>query len=987
LLEVASGKEIQRFFTGSDAVYAVAFSPDERTVYAVGMPMDVPDELLMAWDVATGSELQRFEVTQSEINGGNPIHTGPTDVRVSLAPAAQRALGIFDAQLVLWNLETGTEIRRIETSAIHAGWINGITISPDGQWGLSASDDRTLVLWNLETGKPAKIFRGHESAVLGAIFTPDALQAVSYSIDSTSRLWDLTAGNEISHLQLTDFNQMNAMAISPDGKKALLGVSNVGTAPYAVIEIDLETNTEIRRIGSGYEGIINSLAYSPDGRNAVLASSGTLIVRDLVNDQEIYRRTDTPGAALVMVYSPDGSKIAVGGGGMSLMFVLDAASGEWLYSDTVTATGELAFTPDSSALIFTTFEGEIAIFDARTGQRTLSLTGHQAATYGVAVSPDGQQILSAGLDQFMILWDRTSGNEIRRFQLPTRGRITTVAISPDGQLALSGSDDGQTILWDMNTGEILARFEGHTATVASVRFNRDGQTAYSVSTDGSFRQWKLPPRSAQEWLAWTAANRYVRNLSPDEMYRYGLTDKPAAAISLSLPATPAPSVLADEPVMPVIPMPSHQQTASQGENRGQLTSGSPQVWGFEGQQGTLVAIYAAAYQPASLDTCLTVWSPDGNVLAQNDDFKGSADTNARTDVSLPVDGTYTIAVCGVEGRDQGQYTLDIEPIALGTELYRQTYADRGVWSVTLSPDGRYALSSLGPKDSMYNVYNTGTLSLWDLAEPAHPQEMRRFNENYQLHAMSVASLSFCPDVHSMLSASWDATLLLTNVDTAEKTFQMEGHWNAIWHLDCLRSLGMGISSGWDGEMILWDLKTGQAVRHFRHGARVSSSVWSVAVGANDTRAISASVDGRAIVWDIATGEKLREFNQHHTGLMSAALSSDGHTAATGDISGGIVIWDINTGQIIHRLTGHRDGDWVSDLNFTADGRFLLSAAFDGTVRLWDVATGREVVRFVGHTAHVWSAVISPDNRTVVSGSLDGTMRIWAVPDLPAISGE
>ena len=98
----------------------------------------------------------------------------------------------------------------------------------------------------------------------------------------------------------------------------------------AVVEVDLATNAEVRRIGSGYEGIINSIDYSPDGRNAVLSSSGTVIVYDLVNDQEIYRRADAAGGAPIVVYSPDGNKIAAGGGGLSLnFFALQQAFGRY----------------------------------------------------------------------------------------------------------------------------------------------------------------------------------------------------------------------------------------------------------------------------------------------------------------------------------------------------------------------------------------------------------------------------------------------------------------------------------------------------------------------------------------------------------------------------------------------------------------------------------------------------------------------------------
>ncbi len=48
------------------------------------------------------------------------------------------------------------------------------------------------------------------------------------------------------------------------------------------------------------------------------------------------------------------------------------------------------------------------------------------------------------------------------------------------------------------------------------------------------------------------------------------------------------------------------------------------------------------------------------------------------------------------------------------------------------------------------------------------------------------------------------------------------------------------------------------------------------------------------------------------------------------------------GQELASLVGHRDA--VQDLQFTPDGRMLLSRADDGTVKLWDVAKRRGAPR-------------------------------------------
>ena len=54
---------------------------------------------------------------------------------------------------------------------------------------------------------------------------------------------------------------------------------------------------------------------------------------------------------------------------------------------------------------------------------------------------------------------------------------------------ISGPEDGTVILWDFETGEELRRFSGHTALVLGLVFSPDGQTAFSVSFDGSLIEW------------------------------------------------------------------------------------------------------------------------------------------------------------------------------------------------------------------------------------------------------------------------------------------------------------------------------------------------------------------------------------------------------------------------------------------------------------------------------------------------------------------
>lgn len=125
---------------------------------------------------------------------------------------------------------------------------------------------------------------------------------------------------------------------------------------------------------------------------------------------------------------------------------------------------------------------------------------------------------------------------------------------------------------------------------------------------------------------------------------------------------------------------------------------------------------------------------------------------------------------------------------------------------------------------------------------------------------------------------------------------------------------------------------------------------------------------------------------HSGGINAAAFSPDGRLAVSGGDDPIAIIWEAATGRIIRRLVGHTSP--VSAVAFSRDGRFILTgsgesevtgeptARPDNSARLWDAATGKELRRFVGHTARVTVVEFSPDGRLVLTASEDGKAGLW-----------
>ncbi len=74
----------------------------------------------------------------------------------------------------------------------HAGEVNAVVISPDGQTIISGSDDKTLRIWDLNSQKLLRTLTGHTDWIYALAISSDGQTIVSGSKDKTIKLWRLS---------------------------------------------------------------------------------------------------------------------------------------------------------------------------------------------------------------------------------------------------------------------------------------------------------------------------------------------------------------------------------------------------------------------------------------------------------------------------------------------------------------------------------------------------------------------------------------------------------------------------------------------------------------------------------------------------------------------------------------------------------------------------------------------------------------------------
>jgi WD40 repeat protein len=177
---------------------------------------------LILWDVLAGQVLHQFG------GYGEPLWA------LTISPDGRTALSDSgDSSMVLWDLETGAEIRSFlrQDSPGQVG-STGHAFLPDGRKALSSDEDGSLIEWNLETGQETRRLGTHPSLRARVVVTPDGLLAVTSGMDGTLMLWDLESGELIHHSD--GHGVIFDLALSPDGQTVLFGSSDMTVTQWRI---------------------------------------------------------------------------------------------------------------------------------------------------------------------------------------------------------------------------------------------------------------------------------------------------------------------------------------------------------------------------------------------------------------------------------------------------------------------------------------------------------------------------------------------------------------------------------------------------------------------------------------------------------------------------------------------------------------------------------------------------------------------------------
>jgi thioredoxin 1 len=463
----------------------------------------------------------------------------------------------------LWRLADGAPLAHLDTFLDEdgepsrvTGEIRALAFAPGGTRLLVAGPDPRLQSWALRPGEPLEYPLGSVAPVMFVGCTGSTIVVVEEAGTVTVQGDDAAPARYESGLLF-----VRAAALSANGATVAV-IDSLGT----LVSMDTATGRAVRLPGDAVAPVV---AVSGDGSVifAALQSRPELIRRfsarssrsytpDIVAQAEV--RALAASADRHLVFTADA-------GGEVAAWPLRAFPRAGDFAAPGFGASAIVESTDPPALVVGCETGEIVIVDEATFTPRAALRGHRSPSTALAVTPDGNRVLSAGPDgrvRTVELADgRESGAPALVHQVPltavvaagpasewivvgdARGQVrrerdgesvtlpapsglaavTRLAASPDGALVAAGYADGWTLVWHCGLAELAfyrLALPGSRQPVTALAFGADGRSLLIASDCvrrvlGAGEEVDYPDSADVCALAATADATIVTIASPD----------------------------------------------------------------------------------------------------------------------------------------------------------------------------------------------------------------------------------------------------------------------------------------------------------------------------------------------------------------------------------------------------------------------------------------------------------------------------------------
>lgn len=120
--------------------------------------------------------------------------------------------------------------------------------------------------------------------------------------------------------------------------------------------------------------------------------------------------------------------------------------------------------------------------------RKIAFPAHLGAVTSISFSPDGQFLATAGVDDFVKLWNR-SGQKIKQWKA-SQESVNSISFSPDGKYLATAGRNGTVKFWNL-AGQNIFNWKAVQGSVNNISFSPDSQFLAVAGIDDTAKIWNL----------------------------------------------------------------------------------------------------------------------------------------------------------------------------------------------------------------------------------------------------------------------------------------------------------------------------------------------------------------------------------------------------------------------------------------------------------------------------------------------------------------
>jgi len=197
LWDLNTGNTTRRFVGHEKDVLGVAFSADNRQIVSGSR-----DKTIKLWN--TLGECKYTIKEDGHTEWVSQVKFSPTNPNPLIVSAG------WDKLIKVWNLSNC----KLRTDLIgHTGYLNTVTVSPDGSLCASGGKDGTAMLWDLQEGK--HLYSLDAGAIINALtFSPNRYWLCA-ATDAAIKIWDLESKGVVDELIPDDFGAVGKKSQNP----------------------------------------------------------------------------------------------------------------------------------------------------------------------------------------------------------------------------------------------------------------------------------------------------------------------------------------------------------------------------------------------------------------------------------------------------------------------------------------------------------------------------------------------------------------------------------------------------------------------------------------------------------------------------------------------------------------------------------------------------------------------------------------------------